>query len=126
MATMKWFGVLLLTTLVVGTLNPLYAVDEQRQAYDKMVEEASREADEYVGKKKKEQAETAEKRKNQSSNVAEPRVENERQRLEAEMGKLRKRGLGPDFTEGMRSAKLKELQTQLDRLNRDPQAYFGE
>ena len=52
MATMKWFGVLLLTTLVVGTLNPLYAVDEQRQAYDKMVEEATREADEYVEEKK--------------------------------------------------------------------------
>jgi len=124
MATMKWFGVFLLTTLVVGTLNPLYAVDEQRQAYDKMVEEATREADQYVDEKRKEQAETAEKRK--SSSVTDPRVEKERQRLEAEMEKVRERGLGPDFTEGMRSAKLQELQTQLDRLNRDPQAYFEE
>jgi len=124
MATMKWFGVFLLTALIIGTLNPLYAVDEQRQAYDKMVEEATREADEYVEEKKKEQVETAEKRK--SSNVVDPRVENERQRLETEMEKLRKRGLGPDFTEGMRSAKMQELQTQLDQLNRDPQAYFGE
>jgi len=126
MATMKWFGVLLLTTFAIGTLNPLYAVDEQRQAYDKMVEEATREADQYVEEKKKEQAETAGKKNNQSSAVSDPRVENERQRLEAEMKKVSERGLGPDFTEGMRSAKLQELQTQLDRLNSDPQAYFGE
>lgn len=126
MATMKWFGVFLLASFVAGTLNPLFAVDEQRQAYDKMVEEATREADEYVEEKKKEQADTTEKRKNQSSSVADLRVEKERKQLEAEMEKVRKRGLGPDFTEGMRSAKLQELQTQLNRLHSDPQAYFGE
>lgn len=126
MATTNWFGVFLLTTLVIGTLNPLYAVDEQRQAYEKMVEKATREADQYVEEKKKEQADAAEKRKSQSSTAADPRVEKERQQLEAEMKKVRERGLGPDFTEGMRSAKLQELQTQLDRLNSDPQAYFGE
>ncbi|BBO78462.1 hypothetical protein DSCW_58790 [Desulfosarcina widdelii] len=126
MATMKWFGVFLLASLVAGTPTPLFAVDEQRQAYDKMVEEATREADEYTEEKKIEQAEAAEKRKSHSSNAADPRVEKERQRIEVEMQKLSERGLGPDFTEGMRSAKLQELQTQLDRLNRDPQAYFGE
>lgn len=126
MKTMKWFGVFLLASLAIGSLNPLYAVDEQRQAYDKMVEEATREADEYVEEKKKEQAQAAEKKREIEENSLDNRVEAERERLEAEMEKVRARGLGPDFTMGMKRNRIKELETKHNQLISDPEAYFSE
>ena len=47
---------LLLGILLIGPVRAI-AADEQRQAYDKMVEEATREADEYVDQKQKQAAE---------------------------------------------------------------------
>ena len=38
---------------------------------------------------------------------------------------VQNRGLGPDFTQGMKDNLLRELQERLDRLNSDPEAYFA-
>ena len=48
MKQLKWIGIMLLCILTAG---PALATDEARQAYDKMVEEATQEADEYVQEK---------------------------------------------------------------------------
>jgi hypothetical protein len=51
MKIMKWIAIALLGLLAAGSFNPLLAVSEQREAYNKMVEEATREADEYLQEK---------------------------------------------------------------------------
>lgn len=126
MTLMKSFGIVLLVILVNGHFNPLPAVDEQRKAYDKMVEEATREADDYVEEKQKKQLQAAEEQKNQSDPALDARVQAERERIEAEMNTIRERGLGPNFTEGMRENQLQELESKLNQLTSDPQAYFEE
>jgi hypothetical protein len=123
---MNYFLIFPLVRLTGVLVNPLFAADEQRQAYDKMVEEATREADAYVEQKQKEQREAAEARKDMPTDASlDERVKVERERIEAEIDKAWKRGLGPDFTEGMRQNRLEELSDKLDRLNSDPEAYFA-
>ena len=51
MKLMKWIAISLLGLLAVGAFTPLPAVDEARQAYNKMVEESVKEADEYLQEK---------------------------------------------------------------------------
>jgi len=126
MKPMKCCAIVLLILLINGAPDTLFAADEQRQAYDKMVEEATREADAYVEQKQQEQKAAAEKRESQMDADLETRVKAERKRIEAEMEKVQKRGLGPNFTEGMRANQLQELQNKLNQLTSDPQAYFGE
>lgn len=126
MKSMTVCGFFMVMFLVIGLLNPLWAVDEQRQAYDQMVEEAAREADEYVQQKQQEQQAAAEQMEKAANATVDERVQVERDRLEAEMDKIRERSLGPNYTEGMRENQLQELESQLDQLDSDPQAYFGE
>jgi hypothetical protein len=118
MKRMTYFLFFLLVLPANGLIGPLFAADEQRHAYDQMVEEATREADAYVEQKQKEHQEATEKRKNRSTpSPADDRVQAQRERIEAEIDKVRKRGLGPDFTEGMRHNRLEELQNELNKLN---------
>ncbi|BBO78554.1 hypothetical protein DSCW_59710 [Desulfosarcina widdelii] len=126
MKTTACLGFFLLAILSGGIVNPLLAADEQRQAYDKMVEEATREADEYVQQKQKEQREAAKQAEEKASSADDKRVQAERKRLKTEMNNVRARGLGPNFTEGMRENQLKELESKLDQLNSDPKAYFNQ
>lgn len=126
MTAMKWSGLILLVLSATGYLSPIYAVDEQRQAYERMVQEATREADEYVKQKQEAQRQTTEMGQNRTDSEFDQRIQAERDRLKAEMDTVRGRGLGPNFTEGMRANQLQELQNQLNRLNSDPKAYFGE
>ena len=53
------------------------------------------------------------------------RIQDEREKITAEMDKVQQRGLGPNFTQGMKDNLLKRWQDQLDRLNSDPEAYFS-
>ena len=125
MKTMTSCVLFLLVLLFGETMNPPLAADEQRQAYDQMVEEAVREADEYVEQKKREQREAAkQKEKQQAHTAADERVKAERERLEDEMKKIHERGLDPNYTEGMRDNQLQELEDRLNRLESDPEAYF--
>ncbi|BBO67586.1 hypothetical protein DSCA_15160 [Desulfosarcina alkanivorans] len=50
---MKSIVIAFLCLFVSGGFSSSMAVDKQRQAYDKMVEEATREADGYVQEKQK-------------------------------------------------------------------------
>jgi hypothetical protein len=52
------------------------------------------------------------------------RVEKERARLEAEIKRIKNRGMSRTFTEGMRDNLLRPLEEQLALLNADPERYF--
>jgi V/A-type H+-transporting ATPase subunit G/H len=121
-----WLGIFPLAVTTIGLYNPVYAVDEQRQAYDQMVEEATREADAYLEQKQKEQQEAAKEAQEQTEAAGDERIEAERQRLEDEIDKVRERGLDPNYTEGMRENQLQELEEKINLLNSDPEAYFNE
>ena len=125
MKTMKWIAIALLGLLATGSFSPLLAVSEQRQAYDKMVEEATQEADEYLQEKENaKKATEAEAQSKQDSALSE-KIEAERTRIEAQMDEIRNRGMGGGFTQGMKDNLLKPLQDKLDLLTSDPEAYFA-
>jgi rhamnose utilization protein RhaD (predicted bifunctional aldolase and dehydrogenase) len=124
MRTMKWITLALLGLLAAGGFNSLLAVSEQRQAYDKMVEEATQEADEYLQEKETaRKAAAAEAQSKQDASLNE-KIQAESQRIQAEMDTVRQRGMGSGWTQGMRDNQLKQLQEKLDQLNSDPEAYF--
>lgn len=118
-------GVTLMLAVAVVGIRPARAADEARQAYDRMVEEATKEADEYL--EEKQQAIQAKQKRTATQRDAElqAKVDAERQRILEAMDTVQQRGMGPNYTQGMKDAQLEQLQQQLDRLMEDPQAYFG-
>lgn len=54
----------------------------------------------------------------------EARVEKERQRLEAEIKRIKGLSIGKSFTQGMKDAQIRPLEEQLALLNADPRRYF--
>jgi rhamnose utilization protein RhaD (predicted bifunctional aldolase and dehydrogenase) len=102
------------------------AADEARQAYDKMVEEATQEADEYLEEKQKQMDDAKRQSRVKKDAELQARIQAEQERILKQQQAVRNRGLGPDFTQGMKDNLLQELQQRLDRLNRDPEAYFAD
>ncbi len=124
MKLMKWIAISLLGLLAVGAFTPLPAVDEARQAYNKMVEESVKEANQYGQEKENDtKAAEAEVQSKKDSALSE-KIEAERTRIEAQMDEIRNRGMGGGFTDGMKDNLLKPLQDKLDLLASDPKAYF--
>ena len=116
---------LLLLTAAVG-IGPAIAVDEARQKYNKMVEEANKEADEYIQEQQAKMQEAKKRSQMQNDAEMQKRIADERRRLNQEMNTVRARGMGPNYTQGMKDNQLKQLQDRLDQLDADPEAYFGE
>lgn len=124
MKSIQWIAISLLGLLAAGAFTPLPAVDEARQAYDKMVEESVKEADEYLQEKEnKKKGAEAEAQSPQEAAMDE-RVQAEQERIGAEMDAIRNRGLGSGFTQGMKDNLLEQQQDKLDQLTSDPEAYF--
>ena len=122
MKQLKWIAFILMCLLTAG---PALATDEARQAYDKMVEEATQEADEYLEEKQQKMQETEKKKRVEKDAALQERIQKEREKIMAQMDKVQQRGLGPDFTQGMKDNLLKGWQDRLDLLNSDPEAYFS-
>lgn len=125
MKLMKWIAITLLGLLAAGALTPLPAVDEARQAYNKMVEESVKEADEYQQEKESQKKATDAQAQSQQDSALSEKIEAERTRIEAQMDEIRNRGMGGGLTQGMKDNQLKPLQDKLDRLNSDPEGYFA-
>jgi hypothetical protein len=117
--------ILLVCLLAAAHLPSAMAADESRQAYDKMVEEATREADEYVEEKQKKMDEAKRQSRVKKDAALQERIQAEQERIMKQKQAVQNRGLGPDFTQGMKDNLLQELQQRLDRLNSDPEAYFA-
>ena len=125
MKLMKWIAITLLGLLAAGALTPLPAVDEARQAYDKMVEDSVKEADEYLQEKESQKKAADAQAQSQQDSALSERVQAEGQRIQAEMEAVSNRGLSTTFPQGMKDNLLKQLQDKLDRLNSDPEGYFA-
>ena len=125
MKLMKWIAITLLGLLVVGAFSPLPAVDEARQAYDKMVEESVKEADEYLQEKESRKKAADTQAQSMQDSAQSEKIQAEAQRIQAEMDAGSNRGLGPTFSQGMKDNLLKQLQDKLNQLTSDPEAYFA-
>ena len=125
MKLMKWIAITLLGLLVVGAFSPLPAVDEARQAYDKMVEESVKEADEYLQEKESRKKAADTQAQSMQDSAQSEKIQAEAQRIQAEMDAVSNRGLGPTFSQGMKDNLLKQLQDKLNQLTSDPEAYFA-
>ena len=124
MKLVKPIGTIGAFMVLFACFSPAPAADEARQAYDKMVEDATREADAYL-QEKEGQRQAAEAASREKENVAlKEKAAAERDRILAEMDAARQRGLGPNYTQGMKESQLAELQHRLDDLTSDPAAYF--
>lgn len=83
-----WLMVSLLIGLMSIGLTTVDAADEQRQAYDRMVEESVKEADEFVEQKQKQAAEKQAQKQRQAEQKAEEaaRLEKSKQEKKASYG----------------------------------------
>ena len=90
--------------------------DRLRQEYERMVEEASREADRYLKEQAEKKALEEEATRNQQAAEQSQRVEAERNRLLKEMEAIQNRGLGPTFTLGMKENLIRQIQEQIEQL----------
>ena len=88
--------------------------EEKREGLKKMI--AEQEAQDTINKAKAKEA--AEQRKAEEAQKAKAeqaaKVKPQRERLQEKIDELRKRALGPAFTEGMRKHQIDELEKQLD------------
>ena len=125
MKLIKWIAITLPALLAVGAFTPLPAVDEARQAYNKMVEESVKEADEYLQKKENQKRSAETKAQSDRDSALSEQIEAEGQRIQAEMDAVSNRGLSPTFSQGMKDNLLDQLQDRLDRLTSDPEGYFA-
>ena len=125
MKLMKWIAISLLGLLAVGAVTPLPAVDEARQAYNKMVEESVKEADEYLQEKEGQKKVADEQAQSEQDSALSEKIQAEVSRIQAEMDMVSNRGLGPTFSQGMKDNLLEQLQNKLDRLTSDPEGYFA-
>ncbi|MGD8701702.1 MAG: hypothetical protein PVG51_01890 [Desulfosarcina sp.] len=123
MKSLRWIGSIILCLWIAG---PVWAVDEARQAYDKMVEEATQEADEYVQEKQEKMQEAKEKDRIKKDKELQQKIQTEREAILAQMEKVRQRGLSTTFTQGMKDNLLQRWQEQLDYLESNPEAYFAQ
>jgi hypothetical protein len=97
----------------------------QRQEFDRMAEEAGKEADRHFEEQAAKQAQEEEaERQQQKVEEQGKRVEEELARLSMEIEEIKKRGLGPSYTIGMRENQIKLVQEKIDLLKGDPEAYF--
>jgi hypothetical protein len=95
--------------------------DSRRSNYDKMVEQASREADAARKKRIKEAAEKAAEKERLLEEQRKERIKAERKQLEEQIKAIKRRAVSPTYPNGMKQAqinalveKIKQLEKQLD------------
>ena len=101
------------------------AGDQASQTYDQMVDEASKSADEQFAQEDAKRAAEAEAERQQQTETIDQRVAAEKERLQQQINQIESRGLGPTFSQGQKDAMIQEVQTRIDRLESDPDAYFN-
>lgn len=100
---------------IPGTDEPAPG-DEQRPEFRQMmhrVEQENRQNDAEARQRELERAQEAERK---AEAERRSRRQAERQRLERRIEQIKKRALGPTFTQGMRQAQIDQIQKQIDAL----------
>ena len=93
---------------------------KSKAAYNRMVEQAKRQAMETNEAAQEQKDRTAARRKAQENDAITEKRNAEMQRLRAEIAKIRARGLGPNFTQGMKDNMIKQIKEQMAALSNTP------
>jgi transcription initiation factor TFIID subunit TAF12 len=75
---LRWFAFTLLAGILSISFSPVHATDEQRQAYDKMVEESVKEADDDVDQKQQQAAEKQARQQQEAQQRAQEAADKEK------------------------------------------------
>ena len=89
---------------------------QYREAYDRMVNDAAREADRHFEENAQKEAQRIEAERQKEQDAYNQRIAAERARLLKEIEELKSRGYGPTFTKGMQDNQIRRIQEQLDQL----------
>lgn len=119
-------GIVSICLLAFHFAGQALAADQARQAYDQMVEEAKRESEAYLEEKQQADKKMQEAAQAEQDAALDERVQAEQARIQEQMDAIRGRGLSTTYTRGMQDNQLQQLQDKLDRLMRDPEAYFDQ
>ena len=90
--------------------------DQRRQAFDRMVQEASREADLHFKQQAEKKAQQAEARQRQQEAEKAQQIAIEKAKLLKEIEAIQRRAFSPTFTKGMQDNLIREVQEKIDRL----------
>ena len=90
--------------------------DRNRQAFDRMVDEASQRADQQFEQQEREKAQDAAAEQERQQQARAEQVATQRAELQKEIDAIQARGLGPTFTQGMKDNLINQIQDQIDQL----------
>lgn len=96
--------------------------EQVRQEYDRMVEEASQEADRHFEEQAEKQAKAREAARQREQEKHRQQLEQKRQELQQELESIRNRGLSTTFSAGQKEYLMKQVQDQIDRIDKELQA----
>ena len=93
--------------------------ESRRRDFDRMAEEAGEEADKHFESQARQQARQEAQQKKRKEEARNQQIAAEKARLMKKIEALQNRGLGPNFTKGMRDNLIRPLQDKLDQLEKD-------
>lgn len=88
----------------------------RRRTFDRMTENASEEADQLERERKMKAASQEAQKKSIEKENRKKRIQAERHRLEYKIDALKKRGLSPTFSKGMRQSQIEKLEREIQKL----------
>ncbi len=92
--------------------------DRSRQAYDRMVKEASRDADRHFEQQARKKTRQAEARQRQQQEENARQIDAQRAEQLKEIDAIQQRGYSPTFTKGMQENLIREVQEKIAQLKR--------
>lgn len=98
--------------------------NENRQAYERMVEKAKTEARKLEKERKAKEAAAEAEKQRRAKEARNARVAAERAKLQKEIDAIQARGLSPTFSQGMKDNLTRKVQERIDKLEQNPDAYF--
>jgi hypothetical protein len=90
----------------------------RRETYNQMVEKAKTEANHLDQERKEKEAAADEQKKQEAEKQRQEQIQAQRQKIQAKIDALNQRGLGPNYSKGMRDYQINELKKELEKLDK--------
>jgi hypothetical protein len=94
----------------------------RRATYNQMVEKAKIESDRLDQERKQKEAAAEEQKKQEAEKLRQEQIQAQRQKIQDKIDALNQRGLGPNFSKGMRDYQINEVKKELEKLETQPSA----
>jgi Domain of unknown function (DUF4124) len=94
------------------------AGDDQREEFKRMMQQVEKENRRNDAEARQREIERAKEDKRNAAIDRKARIQARCRRLQRRIDEIKKRGLGPNFTPGMRKAQIDQIQKQIDALEK--------